>query len=38
MDTSMAVKVHNEIFDEIPLNLLTHFANKARIGKGPLIA
>lgn len=31
----MAVKVHNEIFDEIQLNLLTHFANKASIGKGP---
>lgn len=38
MDTCMAVKVHNKICDEIQLNLLTHFANKARIGKGPLIA
>ena len=26
------------IFNEIQLNLITHFVNKARIGKGPLIA
>ena len=33
----MAIKLHNEIFNEIQLNLITHLANKARIGKGPLI-
>lgn len=36
--TSMAVKLHNEIFNEIQLNLITHFANEAGIGMGPLIA
>lgn len=34
----MAVKLHIVIFNEIQLNLIAHFVNKARIGKGPLIA
>ena len=34
----MAVNPHNEIFNEIQLNPTSHFASKARIGKGPLIA
>ena len=36
--TSMAVKLHIEIFNEIQLNLITHFAIKARVGMGPLMA